>query len=433
VPRRGLKGFEQLDELAETVIEEGLQFCRNRQFGDLFKNQVGRVSNQELFDDVHRFVSPSRPFYASLVSVPKICLSMIVKNEAHIVTEVLDSCAPHISSWSIVDTGSTDGTQDLIRDHMRNLGIPGVLHKRKWRNFGHNQTQEMQLAQGHGDYILHMDADDVFVGQPDFTQVGDADIYMLRVGNGSLVYWCPQLIRDGLPVRCVGVIHAYLVCDDPHTTARLDGDYRIESRRLGAQSRDPDRYARDAALLLAEVERNPEDPRQVFYLAQSYFDAGDYASAREWYERRVQMGGWGEEVFYSMFRVAQSMASLGEPWPQVQDAYLRAWEFRPTRAEPLYYLAVHYRVEGQHHLGHLFAQRATAIPMPVDDVLFVHSDIYSWRAADEQEVCASWMGRHSEALALCRRMLAKPDIPEADRQRILANRDLSASELEKLR
>ena len=54
---------------------------------------------------------------------PTICLNMIVRNEIHIVADVLDAVAPYISSWVIVDTGSADGTQDLIRNAH---GPPGV-------------------------------------------------------------------------------------------------------------------------------------------------------------------------------------------------------------------------------------------------------------------------------------------------------------------
>jgi tetratricopeptide (TPR) repeat protein len=349
---------------------------------------------------------------------------MIVKNEAHIVHEVLDSCAPYISSWSIVDTGSTDGTQDVIKNHMARLGIPGELHERPWRNFGHNQTEALKLGQGHGDYLLQMDADDVFVGTPDFTQLS-ADIYMLRVGGGSFTYWRTQLIRDGLPVRCVGVIHAYVRCDEPHVTARLEGDYHVESRRMGAQSQDPERYKRDAAMLLAEVERNPEDKRSVFYLAQSYFDAGDFANARKWYARRAEMGGWAEEVYYSLWRIAWSLTNLGEPWPDVQDAYLKAWAFRPTRAEPLHAIARRYRQEQQYQLGYLFAERAAAIPLPEEDALFVHAEVYTSLAADEQAICASHIGKHAEACTLFRRLLARPDIADDARRRFAKNRDFS--------
>src|SRR6185437_6058415 len=104
---------------------------------------------------------------------------MIVRNEAHIITETLDAVAPYIDTWVIVDTGSADGTQDLIRTHMAHLGIPGELHERPWRDFGYNRTEALALARGHGDYIFVMDADDTIVGALDFGLL-DADVVWLR-------------------------------------------------------------------------------------------------------------------------------------------------------------------------------------------------------------------------------------------------------------
>lgn len=352
---------------------------------------------------------------------------MIVRNEAHIVDEVLEAVAPYISSWVIVDTGSDDGTQDAIRTRMHELGIPGELHERPWRNFGHNRSEALVLAQGHGDYIWVMDADDTIVGTPDFSGL-TSDVYMLRYG-AEFSYWRRQLFRDGVRWRYEGVVHEYAVCDDPADEERLEGDYFIESRRLGGRNLDPEKYARDRDLLLAEVERNPGDSRSVFYLAQSYFDLGDFAGAREWYARRVDMGGWDEEIYYALYRVAESMSLLNAPWPDVQDAYLRAWEARPTRAEPLHAIARRYRIDQRYQLGYLFAERAADIPLPTDDALFVGADIYAWRALDEQAICAYWIGKHLEALALCRRLLSDDAVPEDERGRIAANRDYSVPAL----
>jgi glycosyltransferase involved in cell wall biosynthesis len=350
---------------------------------------------------------------------------MIVRNEAHIVHEVLNSVAPYISSWVIVDTGSEDGTQDVIKSHMAALGIPGELFERPWRNFGHNRTEALKLAQGHGDYIWVIDADDILVGTPDFTHLS-ADLYWMRIGQSSFTYWRPQLFRDGAQVRYEGVVHELLVAEPDYVQARLEGEYHIDSRRLGARSQNPQKYARDRDLLLAEVERNPEDFRSVFYLAQSYFDLGDFANARKWYTRRVEMRGPDQEaVYYSMVKIAEAMAQLDAPWPDVQDAYLRAWDFRPTRAEALYAIAHRYRVDRRYRLGYLFAERAAQIPLPKGDILFVGADVYSWRAIDEQAVCAYWIGKHPEAFTLCRRMLAHPDTPDHERSRITANRDFS--------
>lgn len=358
---------------------------------------------------------------------PKICLNMIVKNEAHIVHEVLDSVAPYISYWVVVDTGSDDGTQDAIRNHMAGLGIPGEIHERPWRDFGTNRSEALDLARGHGDYIWVIDADDLLTGTPDFSGL-TADVYSLRYGPGT-TYWRRQLFRDGLRWHYVGVLHEYPDCHDPFTEERLNGDYLIESRRLGGRNLNPQKYTHDAEVLLADVQRNPDNPRSVFYLAQSYFDANDIVEARRWYAHRAEMGGFDEEVYFSLNRVGECMARLNEPWPNVQDAYLRAWEYRPQRAEPLYQIAVHYRTVGRYRLGHLFAERAAQIPLPVADLLFLNSELYAWRALDEQAVCASWIGKQPETFDICRRLLARDDIPEDDRARISANRDIAVPQL----
>ena len=355
-----------------------------------------------------------------------ICLNMIVKNEAHIVAEVLDSVAPYISLWVIVDTGSTDGTQDVIRNHMASLGIPGELHERPWRSFGHNRSEAVDLAQGHGDYIWVIDADDLVVGAPDFSLL-NADAYMLRYQqSSSLSYWCCQMFRDGLPWEYKGVVHEYVHCGEPYTQERLNGDYYVQSRRLGDRSRDPQKDARDRDLLLADIDQNADNERSVFYLAQSYFDLDDFANARQWYAKRVEMGRWDQEVYYSMVRLAESMAQLGEPWATTQQEYLRAWEFRPTRAEPLCAIASHYRKTNRFQLGYKFAEWAATIEMP-DDVLFVASDVYQWRVLDEVSICASWLGRHAESFAACRKLLAKPVLPEQQRPRIAGNRDFAVA------
>ena len=354
---------------------------------------------------------------------PAICLNMIVRNEAHVVHEVLDSVAPFITSWVIVDTGSDDGTQDKIREHMAALGIPGELHERPWRNFGHNRSEAIALARGHADYIWVMDADDLLVGTPNFSDL-TADVYQLHYGP-DVSYWRRQVFRDGLPWRYIGVLHEYADCDQPYSEERLQGDYHVESRRLGGRNLDPEKYLRDAEVLLAEVNRHPDDSRSTFYLAQSYYDYGDFTNARKWYARRAEMAGFDEESYYAMARLADTMSRLGEPWPEVQDAYLRAWEYRPWRAEPLYAIARCYRLDERYQLGYLFAERAAQIPLPEQDVLFVGDEVYTWRALDEMAVCASWIGKHGEAVELCRRILNRDDIPEQDRQRIMGNRDCS--------
>jgi len=198
----------------------------------------------------------------------------------------------------------------------------------------------------------------------------------------------------------------------------------VESILQPADVHDTDPYGLD--LLLARVERNPKDMRSVSILAQIYFDTGDFSNARKWYARQIEMGGFtDDEIYFAMWRIAESMAQLDMPWPEVQDAYLRAWEFRPTRAEALYSIACRYRVDRRYWLGYLFAKRAAEIPFPEGDTMLPDTAILAWRTADEQAICASWIGKHAEAFTLFRRLLARPDIPDDDRRRIAKNRDFS--------
>ena len=362
-----------------------------------------------------------------VTTAPTICLNMIVRNETHIICETLDSVAPFISSWVIADTGSDDGTQELVREHMAGLGIPGELHERPWRDFGYNRSDALELAQDHADYVLVMDADDKIVGTPDFTRL-DADVYLMRLFDSGTVHWRAQLFRNGSGVHYVGVVHETPVWDESSAVAFLESEYHIESRRLGARNQDPKKYERDRDLLLSEVDRDPENTRWVFYLAQTYFDLGDYANARKWYVRRIELGGWDQEIYFAMFRLAESLKHLEAPWPEVQDAYLRAWEYRPTRAEALHAIAFHYRAAAMYPLGYLFAERAAKIPLP-EDFLFVTAGVYDWYSLDEKAVCAGWIGKHAEAFDLCRKILTRNDIPEHERQRIAGNRDFTAPAL----
>jgi glycosyltransferase involved in cell wall biosynthesis len=360
---------------------------------------------------------------------PAICLNMIVRNEAHIVHETLETVVPYISSWVIVDTGSDDGTQDVIRSYMAKAGIPGELHERPWRNFGHNRSEALELAQRHGDYIWVIDADDLVVGTLDFGDL-TADTYLLQYGGPtSLRYWRRQLFRDGMPWRYEGVVHEFAECDVPWVQARVEGDYYINSRRLGSRNLDQQKYARDRDLLVLDVARHPDNTRSVFYLARSYYDMGEFEDAREWFLRRADMGGWEEEVFYARYQAAQAMAKIGDPWPEVEFAYLRAWEVRPTRAEPLFAIAQQYRIDQRYHLGHLFAERAAALPLPEGDELFVHRDVYAWHALDELAICSYWIGEYIETIALCQRLLAGSETPDEERERIAGNLDFSLSAL----
>ncbi len=369
------------------------------------------------------------PAKKSGAAFPHLCLCMIVKDEAHVVCETLNSVAPHIDYWVIVDTGSADNTMTVIHDFFVTRGIPGEIHQRPWVDFGTNRTQALALARDKADYLWMIDADDLLVGVVDLRHLTQ-DSYLLRYG-AEFRYWRKQIFRGNQRWTYEGVLHEYPVCLDAGISeGRLQGEYHVESRRLGNRNRAADKYLRDAEILLAEVQANPGDARSTFYLAQSFRDSGDHRQALEYYTRRASMGGWDEETFYALLQCGVCMGHLGESWDKVLDTHLRSWQFRPRRAEPLHLIAAHYRLDGQFDLGHLFASRAKEIPFPDGDSLFVAADVYDWKIDDELAICAYYLGRHRESFDLCSRLLGLPSIPEGDRERILGNRDFAMAQFQ---
>jgi glycosyltransferase involved in cell wall biosynthesis len=354
------------------------------------------------------------------------CLTMIVKNEAHVIARCIDSVRPLITSWCIVDTGSTDGTQELIRKELADL--PGDLYERPWKDFGHNRSEAIELARGKADYDLVMDADDTLVIPDGFVMPHlTADSYEIRIDDSGTSYYRVHFFRGDLDFHYVGVLHEVIMSSPGRTLARLDG---LSYRRAydGARSTDPQKFRKDAAVLEKALKSDPDNARYVFYLAQSWRDAGEYARAAAAYERRSKMGGWIEEVWYSLYERARLADRLGEDDDAIVGHYLRAFETRPQRAEAPCELARCLRFRDRPAAAYPFARTASEIPRP-NDVLFIDDAVYTWRALDELGVTAYYAGRYREGIAANERLLSGHALPAGERARVQKNLEFCKKEL----
>lgn len=361
---------------------------------------------------------------------PTVCLNMIVKNEAHVIARCLASVRLLIDRWLIVDTGSTDGTQELIRKFM--AGIPGELVERPWKDFGHNRSEAIALARERAEYLFIIDADEVLEAPAGFqwpALTGDA--YALRHGHGSIEYWRPSLIATRLPWRYVGVLHEYLESGTgaehraaPIEGPRVLGHYDGGRSRIGAR----EKYARDAQVLEAALKADPDNARYAFYLAQSYRDSDQPEKAIEVYRRRAQMGGFAEEVWYALYEIALLSEKLSMAPALIVDRYLDAYDKRPTRAEPLVQLARYCRERERWGNAQLFAERAMAIAKPAD-ILFIDAACYDWRGQDEYSIACYWLGDYAESARAAEQLLASGKLPADQRERVMKNLDFAREKL----
>lgn len=347
-----------------------------------------------------------------------VCLNMIVKNETKVIERCLKSVKPLIDYWVIVDTGSTDGTQKVIKEFMKD--IPGELHERPWVNFGHNRNEALQLAKNKGDYLLFIDADEELIISEDFVKPHfDKDSYYIMTEMGGTQYVRLQMVKNPLNWKWIGVLHEYLHCPEAKAPEILNGVINLP-RCEGARSEDPQKFKKDAAVLEKALETEPNNDRYVFYLAQSYRDAGEAALAIKNYEKRIAMGGWDQEVFFSKYQICLLQEQLQIEPQKIIKGYLDCYTSRPTRVEPLCRLATFYRMQGDYLLGYLVASYGLSLPRP-SDTLFVETWIYDYGLLLEKSVNAYWLGNYKEALELSHQMLKVPKLPDHVKECVLSN------------
>ncbi|WP_432694421.1 glycosyltransferase (plasmid) [Priestia aryabhattai] len=367
----------------------------------------------------------------------KLCLCMIVKNESSIIERCLNTAKSIIDFVSICDTGSTDNTPGIIENWCRENNIPGTVHHEAFKNFGYNRTLAASLAQEtypEADYLLLLDADMILEVHPQFDKYSlEHDLYLTMQYDNQIKYWLIRLLKTSLPWRSVGVTHEYWDIDRSRlgadqftylgTQGRIDSLIIYDQTDGGSRS---DKFERDKQLLLEGIndEATPPDlkVRYMFYLAQTFSCLNELDEAIRWYKKRVEAGGWAEEVFYSLLQTGSCYERLAnissfereqlikkseenklavnqlvidnlilqeEQLFSLSTIYFqRAWDYRPIRAEPLYHLAKMHRIKSKNNIALMYALQGKKIPFPQEDILFIDYHVYDYLLDYEISICA---------------------------------------------
>jgi tetratricopeptide (TPR) repeat protein len=224
------------------------------------------------------------------------------------------------------------------------------------------------------EYILVLDADQTLeVDDPHAFDDLRADGYDLAVRYGALTYTLPRLLAANKPWQWLGATHEYLQCSDSVVVQSLPGVRIVEhadSHRRNTGAKIPD----DIALLTRDLEVDPLNTRALFYLANTWADAGWPEKALEYYRRRVALGGWSEERWYAQYRIGRCWQALNS-WDDAVTAYLAAIQMDPQRAEPYYWMAVGMVKRFRVLPALLYLETACKIPNPTGK-LFVETSVY---------------------------------------------------------
>jgi tetratricopeptide (TPR) repeat protein len=390
---------------------------------------------------------------------------MIVRNESRIIERCLNGVKDIVDCISICDTGSTDNTIAIINNWCETNKIKGKVHEEPFKNFSHNRTHSVQKAKEtypFVDYLLLSDAD--FVWELNINGVFNKRLlfshkYVVTQYHNTLIYTNIRLLSNKLDWECVGVTHEYWHeiknqnCPNEVLTSNLN-TIRIKDMEDGGCKSD--KFTRDKRLLLEGLADplTSEDLkcRYTFYLAQTCKCLKEYQSSINYYKQRIEFKGWDEEVYYSYYQIGLNykylfdvyrhiLSLLDKPEKNEEDEnyikewnkdnlsneelidtknkyfdlsleyYIKAWEFRPTRAEALYNAVTLLREYSHHQKAYDYALEGKKIKLS-DDALFLEKEAYTWGFDFELAIVSFYLKKFTEGQEACDRLLDNDDTPD---------------------
>ena len=356
-----------------------------------------------------------------------LTLIMIVKNESKIITRCFDSLKPYIDYIVISDTGSTDNTVELIETYLEKNEIKGKVYHDEWKNFGYNRSKSVTNGQDwlekekidqKKNYFITIDADMLLVfNNFDKSVLDQKDSWTLVQKNESIKYHNLRLFRSDLPFTCLGVTHEYWGCDGNPSKGDLKTIYINDIGDGGAKA---DKFKRDISLLVKGIEDEPNNYRYYFYLGQSYSCIGEHHNAITWYNKRIESGGWNEEIFISYLKLGELHMSIGEDEKAI-NKWIMGFETLPERNETLYKICNYYRLKGKNHSSLLFLKKGISIPYPKNCVLFIEYPTYEYKFIEELSIIGYYTNRKYHGLVACQHLILDKNSPDHLRSSVSSN------------
>ena len=331
---------------------------------------------------------------------------MIAKNESHCIEETLESVIKKVKNIGYIllnDTGSIDGTQDIVKNFIKKHNLKGEVinhemrtctcHKGKYKlypehfHFGWNRNYSIENIYGKSDYILFMDADDIIDGIIQLPNKPKADVYqvMMKSDGSDTVYLRKAIVKNNkiFDWQYHDGLHELLISkakgDEKLKIENIQGGYII-SRRLGARSFDPQKYLNDALFFERMIEREGPTNHRLCYCGRSYKDAKQYDKAIEYFEKRIKFTQlYPNEVWSAKFEIGNCMWWSEAPEEAVIAAYLRAWKADNERIEPIYNIMIFLEGKQKYEEALKYSKTIKEIKYPTKNLTFVQAEVYTYK------------------------------------------------------
>ena len=338
-----------------------------------------------------------------------ICLNMIVKNEAHIIIKTLENILQNIpiTYWVISDTGSTDGTQDIIKQFFKEKKIDGELFEDEWKDFGHNRSLALSHAYNKTDYLFIFDADDSIIGDFTLPKILDKECYFLKFGK-TFTYKRILLINNKIKWHFKGVLHEFIQTTDGNNLSEqlIEGNYFIVSGKNGSRNSDPNKYKNDA-IILKNAYENEQDlhlkSRYAFYCAQSFKDDKDFLNAINWYKISLN-NPWEQERYVSCLEIGNLSHLLGDDLNAI-NYWIKSSEYDEERIEGVVLACELFYKMGNHIMVNILYERFKNYNKNQSHKLFVNMTKYYDELEFYNSISAFYLKKYQSGYECCKKIL----------------------------
>jgi hypothetical protein len=301
-----------------------------------------------------------------------INLCIMVKNGGPQFEQMLIDNYSIIDRWTILDTGSTDGTIEIINKVL--VGKKeGNLYQEPFINFRDSRNRLLDLAGKECKYIIMLDDTYVVKGKlREFLTEVRSDQYSnsftLFIHSDDTKYGSNRIIESASELRYIHKIHE-VINDKNNINVVIPEDqaFIFDKRFDYMEKRTNDRKQLDLKLLYEEIEENPNDPRAYYYLAQTYNCLDDHEKAFFYFMKRCEFtnSGFIQERVDAAFEAARiANFKLNKSWDLCEDLYLKAFKIDESRPESLYFIGIHYYLEGNNNRAFYYFKRGFEIGFP---------------------------------------------------------------------
>jgi tetratricopeptide (TPR) repeat protein len=363
-----------------------------------------------------------------------ICVALVVQNNEETIADCLNSVAAIADCISVCDIGSTDKTVEIIEEFLKAKGLPGKIHQRIIQDSSYTQLISAEAGKKtlkqfgfnlSTAYLLLLEPDQIVDWPSPLSEPFVKPSYLVLEKSWVLssANYAPRLLRASLNAEDLAYygkkwdaekIRGLVIEDVSPLADTKDLQLTDEEKKDVVEARlaqyKAEKLNRNLVYYTEALQKDPDNPLALFYLAQSHKALKQYAESIGYYLKQAEKGSDRESVWFAKYMLGECYEEMGQ-WVHALYWYLEAYQFDPARGEPLRKIATYYRLQGKNNLAYIFAKHGLRLSK-ADEILFYSSEpLRDYQFDEELSISSFYTHFKEDGYAAVSDLLLRKDAP----------------------